>query len=77
LTAHTRRPNVKPWIAEDVAKLEKLLDGGATAVRAAAALSRTIVSVQTKARQIGRQFPDKRAIKKARLAKEASDTSLQ
>lgn len=59
------------WTAEHVARLEKLVGSGASAMRAAAALNRSIISVQAKAREIGKPFPHKRAVKKARLAKEA------
>lgn len=64
-----RKPFVSLWTPEDVARLEALLDAGASAVRAAAAMNRTIISVQTKARQIGRPFPHKRAVKRATLVK--------
>ena len=60
----------RTWTADEVAKLSALLDTGASAIRAAAALKRSIISVQGKARDLGRPFPHKRAIKRARLAKE-------
>jgi hypothetical protein len=73
-TVRARRPIVAGWTPEQIVRLEMLLDAGASAVRAAAALRRTIISVQQKARQIGRPFPHKRAVKRARLAKEAEAT---
>ena len=49
----------------------KLLDKGASPIRAAVALKRPKLAVQTKARQLGRPFPDVREVKAARLAREA------
>lgn len=69
-----RRPLVTGWTSEHVARLEELLDAGASAVRAASALGRSIISVQNKARKLGRPFLHKRAAKRARLAREAQVT---
>jgi hypothetical protein len=59
------------WTPEQVARLEDLVASGASAVRAAAALRRSIISVQTRARELGMPFPPRRALKKNRIAKEA------
>jgi hypothetical protein len=65
-------PRVAPWTPVQVARLGALIDAGASAVRSSAAMKRSIISVQTKARQIGKPFPSVRAVKRARLAKEAA-----
>jgi hypothetical protein len=72
-----RRPNVRPWSPEDIVKLQKLLGNSASAARASAALGRTIISVQTKARELGQPFPHARAVRKARLAKEDAEIQRQ
>jgi hypothetical protein len=66
-----QHPTRLSWTPEQIARLEAMIDAGATAFRAAAAMKRTIISVQTKARQLGKPFPHVRAIRRARLAKEA------
>jgi hypothetical protein len=48
-----RRLLAKPWDTEDVAKLKALVDSGASALRAAAALGRPITSVKRKASDLG------------------------
>ncbi len=55
--------------------MEALIDAGTSAARVAAALKRRILGVQAKARQIGKPFPHRRAVKRARLAKEAEATA--
>lgn len=66
------RPITRPWTPDQVELLKSLLAGGASAVRAAAALNRSIISVQGKAREIGRPFPHKRKVRAERLLREAS-----
>jgi hypothetical protein len=61
-------PTKLSWTAGDLEKLEKLIDEGASAVRAAAALKRRIVVVQTKARSIGKPFPTVREMRKKLFA---------
>jgi hypothetical protein len=51
------------WTPEQIARLTELLDKGASAVRAAAALNRSIMSVQVKARLLGKPFPRRRRLK--------------
>lgn len=65
----------KSWTPEQEAKLQKLIESGASAFKAAAALKRSIISVQAKARQFGTPFPHKRAVRKARLAREADHSA--
>lgn len=47
-------PITRPWTTEDIAKLEKLADEGATLMRASAALRRPWSAVQKKARELGK-----------------------
>ena len=70
-------PTKLSWTPEELARLEALIDSGASAIRAAAALNRKIVVVQNKARQIGKPFPQRRAVKKEMLAKAAEAVSRQ
>lgn len=56
-------PITKLWTAEDVARLQKLADEGATLLRASAALRRPSSAVQKKAREIGRSFPGVRQVR--------------
>jgi hypothetical protein len=53
----------KPWDTDDVAKLKALVDSGASALRAAAALRRPITSVKRKAYDLGIQLPGVRKIR--------------
>jgi hypothetical protein len=48
------------WTPKQVARLNELLDKGASAVRAAGAVNRSITSVQVKARQLGKPFRPRR-----------------
>jgi GcrA cell cycle regulator len=52
------------WTDEENERLKTMVAGGATAVRAAAAFRRTIVSVRTQARKIGSPFPPIRALRR-------------
>jgi len=45
-----------PWLAKDNERLKQLVATGAAAARAAAALSRTVMSVQVQARKLGTPF---------------------
>lgn len=62
----------RAWTLDQVALLKSLLVGKASAVRSAAALNRSIISVQGKARELGMPFPHKRKVKADRLLKEAA-----
>jgi hypothetical protein len=59
----TRRLLAKPWGTEDVAKLKELVDSGASALRAAAALGRPITSVKRKAYDLGISLPSVRKVR--------------
>jgi hypothetical protein len=67
-----RAPTKMGWTPEQVARLESLIDSGASAVRAASALKRSVISVQTRVRLMGKPFLHKRKVKRIRLAKEAA-----
>ena len=53
----------RPWSDEDVEQLKVLLGKGSTLLRAAAALRRSNMSVQRKARSLGLKFPSVRAVR--------------
>ena len=55
----------KGWTPEDVDRLIKLSDGGATVLRAASALGRRATAVQKKARELGKPLRGVRAVKAA------------
>jgi GcrA cell cycle regulator len=59
-----KRPNKTSWTEDDLKKLERMLDGGASAVRAAAALKRGIRSVQIQAVKLGKPFLSTRAARR-------------
>lgn len=59
-----RHPTKVSWTPEEVEKLAKLVDAGASAARAAAALKRNIIAVQAKARSIGKTFQTVREMRK-------------
>jgi hypothetical protein len=50
----------RSWMPEQDAKLTDLISKGASATRAAAALNRTVGSVQTRARNLGIPFKSTR-----------------
>ncbi len=56
-------PITRLWTAEDVARLQKLADEGATLLRASAALRRPSSAVQKKARELGKSFPGVRKVR--------------
>jgi hypothetical protein len=58
-----RRPLTRQWTDEEVAKLTRLLESGATLARASGALNRNGSSVQKKARELGLKFPGVRAVR--------------
>lgn len=60
----------RSWTADDVVKLARLVDEGASPFRASAALRRTMKAVQLKAKENGTPFPrrKRRAFEKERLA---------
>ena len=66
------RAIIRPWTPDQVERLKVLIAGHASPLRAAAALNRSIISVQAKAREIGTPFPHKRRVKADRLSREAA-----
>ncbi len=67
----------KPWDDEQVERLKELIAGGASPIRAAAALKRARTSVQVKARKLGMPFMASRESKKLRNAKIAEAEKQQ
>src|SRR4051794_22632956 len=61
------------WTPEQIQLLFSMIDNGVSAVRASVVLKRPKLAVQHKARQLGKSFPDARAVKTARLMKEAAE----
>ena len=59
-----KRPNKTSWTDADLKKLESLLDAGASAARASAALKRSIHSVNTQANKLGKRFISVREARK-------------
>jgi hypothetical protein len=60
----------RTWTLEHLEELKALVKAGASPVRAAARLKRTIASVRTIAKQGGFPFPDQRYVKRDRLQRE-------
>jgi GcrA cell cycle regulator len=56
----------KVWTEEDAERLKALIQSGASAVRASAALKRPLTTVKLKARKMGMPFPHDRELKKKR-----------
>jgi hypothetical protein len=50
----------RPWTDEDIERMKELAAGGASLVRAAAVLKRSMISVRTMARKHGTPFPSLR-----------------
>jgi len=50
-----------------------MIDKGSSAVRASVVLKRPKQAVQHRARQLGKPFPDLRAVKAARLKREVAE----
>lgn len=63
----------KPWTEADIARLIVLADGGATLLRASAALGRNSTTVQKKARELKRSFAGAREVRQRLRASGAID----
>ncbi len=61
----------RPWDDEQLTRLKQLIAGGASVLRAAAALRRSQTSVQIQARKLGTPFPTMLEARRLRAAKEA------
>jgi hypothetical protein len=59
-----RRINRAPWTPEDNERVKVLATGGASALRAAAALKCSVLSVRNQARKLGTPFPSRGETKK-------------
>jgi hypothetical protein len=62
-----------PWTAEEIDLLYSLIKGGASPARASVVLKRPMLAVRSKARALGRPFPDLRQVRATRLGREASE----
>lgn len=71
----SRTNSCRPWDDEQVSRLKEMIESGASAVRAAAALKRARSSVQVKARKLGMPFMASRDAKRLRNAKIAAAES--
>jgi hypothetical protein len=67
------RVTSRSWTVEQITLLWALVDRGVSPARASVVLKRPRLAVQSKAREIGKPFADSRAIRMARLAKEAEE----
>jgi len=68
-----KRTTRQSWTPEQTDLLLSLVEKGISALRASVVLKRPKLAVQYKARQLGRSFPDVRAVRSARLMKEAAE----
>jgi hypothetical protein len=61
----------KEWTEDEIRKLKRLREIGASAVRASLALKRNKAAVRAKARELGIAFPDRRTFRTEQRMKEA------
>ncbi|MFT6671958.1 MAG: hypothetical protein ACJAVZ_003440 [Afipia broomeae] len=64
----------RSWTPAQIERLEELLAAKASPARAAVVLKRSIVSVQVKARALGKPFPNMRKLRLARNAAAAASS---
>ena len=67
------RVTSRSWTIDQIALLRALVERGVSPARASVVLKRPRLAVQSKARAIGKPFADLRAVRMARLAKEADE----
>jgi hypothetical protein len=60
----------RTWMPDDLLRLQKMVEQGASPVRAAVALRRTTNAVKLQAKKLGCPFPDVRFLKRERRARE-------
>lgn len=73
-----RRPLTRKWTDAEIDQLKILIDNGASALQAAAALKRNMASVRKKARQLGKELPGVRKVREnLRSAGALGATSLR
>jgi hypothetical protein len=53
---NVREPMSRPWTEDQINLLKEMVKNGASPVRAAAALKRSLVSVKSRARSLGTRF---------------------
>lgn len=58
----------RTWMPEDERRLIEMVHKGVSAMRVAVAFKRSIVSVKSRAKQLGVPFPDERTLKRERRA---------
>lgn len=57
------KPLIRVWTEAEIGRLKRLVEQGATLMRASAALRRNNSSVQKKARELGLHLPGVRAVR--------------
>ncbi len=67
----------KPWTEADNERIREFAKNGMSALRAAAALKRTMISVRNQARKIGCPFPTVRDVRKKMKAMSVGDQGDQ
>jgi hypothetical protein len=67
-----RKPMTTLWTEDEIKRLSEFVRSGATPLRVAAALRRSMVSVKAKARLLGTPFPTEKKQKKLRAARYAA-----
>lgn len=67
----TRHITSRTWLPEQIEVLRKLVETGASPIKAAARLKRSAVSIQMKAKETGVPFPDRRHVKRKQKLREA------
>ena len=67
-----RRPIRSPWSVKENERLKTMIANGASALRSAAALKRSVLSVRDQACKLGTPFPSIREMKKRFSARERS-----
>lgn len=68
--AAATRMKRKPWTEAENERLKLLLAQGASVVRAAAALNRSMVNIRNQSRKFGRPFPPGREYRKKQAARQ-------
>lgn len=61
----------RTWMPAQIEELKQLVEAGASPLKAASRLKRSMIAVQTKAKDLGCPFVEKRVLKRHRLMREA------
>jgi hypothetical protein len=67
-----RKPIVKGWKEEEIARLKEIADSGASITRCAASLNRSTISIRNQARKLGLVFEGIRKTRSLQRAKIAA-----